>query len=68
MRKYDAANKIYIISYYDNLDGIFIDLETAVNEFSQNGPSSLIVGLPSGFTHYKGDSYASNQPNLCVVR
>jgi len=67
MKKYDAANKFYVISNYVKLDGIYIDLETAVNEFSLNGPASLIIGLPSGFTHYKGDSYASNQPNFYLV-
>ena len=53
----------YVISEYKDLDGVYVKLDLAVAKLQWNGFPSLIVGLPSGFSHFKGESYASTQPN-----
>ena len=62
--KYDASKRYYVLSFLDDFDGVYVELGTAVEKLSLNGFASFIVGLPSGLTHFKGESYASNQPNL----
>jgi len=64
MVTHDAAKKFYVLSLNDGMDGVYVDLEPAVEKLSSNGFASFIVGLPSGFTHFKGESYASYQPNF----
>ena len=63
-KKYDASKRYYILSFINNFDGVYVELETAVEKLSLNGFASFIIGLPSGFTHFKGESYASTQPNF----
>jgi len=53
----------YVLSEYIDFDGIYVRLDLAVDKLQWNGFPSLIVGLPSGFSHFKGESYASTQPN-----
>ena len=62
--KYDASKRYYVLSALNDFDGVYVELETAVEKLSLNGFASFIVGLPSGLTHFKGESYASNQPNF----
>lgn len=63
-KKYDASKRYYVLSILDDFDGVYVELETAIEKLSLNGFASFIVGLPSGFTHFKGESCASNQPNF----
>ncbi len=64
MNGYGVKNNCYVLSEYEDYDGVFVDLNKAVEKLRWNGYSSLIVGLPSGFSHFKGESYASRQPNF----
>lgn len=64
MRIYGVKNNCYVLSEYEDFNGVFVDLNKAVEKLRWNGFPSLIVGLPSGFSHYKGESYASIQPNF----
>lgn len=63
MAKYQASSSCYVLSEYKDYDGVFINLDDALTKLQWNGFPSLIVGLPSGFSHYRGESYASSQPN-----
>ena len=65
MTEYGAGKMCYVISEdYEDFDGVYIELYLAVEKLRWNGFSSLIVGLPSGFSHLKLESYASWQPNM----
>ena len=64
MKTYGVINKCYVLSEYRDYDGVYVDLNNAVEKLKWNGFPSLIVGLPSGFSHFKGESYASRQPNF----
>ena len=67
MSAYGAEKMCYVISEYRDLDGVYVDLQLAVEKLKLNGFPSLIVGLPSGFSHLKLESYASCQPN-CFLK
>ena len=67
MTAHGVEKKCYVLSEYKDLDGIYVDLCFAVEKLNQNGFPSLIVGLPSGFSHLKFESYASYQPN-CFLK
>ena len=57
----------YVISEYKDFDGVYVELKLAVDKLQWNGFPSLIVGLPSGFSHFKSESYASVQPNCFLL-
>lgn len=67
MKSYSGGDNCYVISEYEDFDGVCISLQSAVEKLQWNGFPSLIVGLPSGFSHFKNESYASNQPN-CFLK
>jgi len=64
MSSFGVSKKCYVFSEYEDFDGICSDLETAVERLNCNGFASLIVGLPSGFTHFKAESDRSFQTNF----
>jgi len=63
MSAYGAGEICYVLSEYAEFDGVYVDLRLAAEKLNFNGFPSLIVGLPSGFSHLKFESYASRQPN-----
>ena len=67
MAMYGVGKKCYVLSEYKDLDGAYVDLRLAVDKLYCNGFPSLIVGLPSGFSHFKYESFASTQPN-CFLK
>lgn len=67
MTSYGVKDMCYVLSENRDFDGVYIELTTAIYKLQCNGFPSLIVGLPSGFSHFKGDSYASTQPN-CFLK
>jgi len=64
MREFGVSNKCYVFSEYEDFDGIYTNLETAAERLNCNGFASLMVGLPSGFTHFKAESDRSLQINF----
>ena len=69
MQSYGVKDMCYVISEYndDGFDGEYVLLIKAAKKLHTNGFPSLIVGLPSGFSHFKEESYASHQPN-CFLK
>ena len=67
MQQNGVGDTCFVLSEYTDLLGVVVPLVDAVNRLHINGFPSLIVGLPSGFTHLKYDSFASHQPN-CFVK
>jgi hypothetical protein len=67
MSEYGVGKMCYVISEYKDFDGVYIELRLAAEKLQWNGFPSLIVGLPSGFAHFKYESYASSQPN-CFLK
>lgn len=69
MQAQHVKDMCYVISEYENdgFDGEYVPLIKAAEKLNTNGFPSLIVGLPSGFSHFKEESYASNQPN-CFLK
>lgn len=67
MRQNGVGNTCFVLSEYVDMLGIVMPLADAVNRLHINGYPSLIVGLPSGFSHLKDESFASHQPN-CFVK
>lgn len=64
MSSFGGSKKCYVFSEYEDFDGIYSELETAFKRLNCNGFASLIVGLPSGFTHFKAESDRSFQMNF----
>jgi len=64
---YGAAKESYVISEDPEFDGIYCALDAAYKKVHEYGLVALIVGLPSGFTHFRAESDASYQPN-CFLR
>jgi len=58
-----VGKRCYVISEYKDFDGVCVELNLAVEKLQWNSFPSLIVGLPSGFAHFKSESYGSTQPN-----
>ena len=67
MRLNSGHRECYVISEYPDFDGIYTDWVTAYDKLGINGFASITVGLPSGFAHFKAESYASFQPN-CFLK
>ena len=69
MQSFDVSDMCYVLSEYgdDGFDGEYVSLIEAVKKLQFNGFPSLIVGLPSGFSHLKYESRASTQPN-CFLK
>ena len=67
MSSYGVGKMCYVISEYKEFDGVYVELRLAAEKLYQNGFPSLIVGLPSGFSHLKFESCASAQPN-CFLK
>ena len=67
LRAHGGTDTCFVISEYEELDGVFAPLKAAVEALNVEGFPSLIVALPSGFAHLKWESIASFQPN-CFVR
>ena len=67
MSAHGVDKMCYVLSEYKEFDGVYVELRLAAEKLHQNGFPSLIVGLPSGFSHLKFESYASNQPN-CFLK
>ena len=64
MQKHGVQDKYYVISEYPDFDGTYVAFMEAIEQLSCNGFASFIVGLPSGFTHFKAESDRSFQPNF----
>ena len=69
MHDHGVKDICYVLSadYDDGFDGEYVSLTDAAEKLHINGFPSLIVGLPSGFSHFREESYASYQPN-CFLR
>ena len=64
MRAFGVSKRCYVFSEHEDFDGIYSNLDTASGKLHCNGFASLIVGLPSGFTHFKAESDRSFQVNF----
>lgn len=64
MSTYGVKNNCYVMSEYKDFDGAYTELTLAIEKLQGNGFPSLIVGLPSGFSYFQGESFASTQPNF----
>jgi len=67
LMKFNLKDQCYIICWGYELDGKMIDLNSAIEQLNCNGFPALIVSIPSGFTYFKNESYASFQPN-CLFK
>lgn len=67
MKANGVGDKCYVISEYEAYDSQYKPLRDAVEQLNRNGFASLIIGLPSGFSHLKEESWASSQPN-CFIK
>lgn len=65
MQNFGVQDKCYVLSEYsrEGYDGVYLPLKNVVEALNTNGFPALIVGLPSGFSHLRDESYASHQPN-----
>ena len=63
-KEYNALDKIYIITDDEKYDGSYIDLKIATQDFGMFGFATFIIGLPSGFTFFKGESFYGYWPNF----
>jgi hypothetical protein len=57
----------YVWSEHSQYHRKHIDLAEAIEAHMYNGFASLVVGLPSGFAHFQGDSLGPTQPN-CFLK
>lgn len=67
MKSHGARDMCYVISMDSDIDGKYVELMKAIEQLASNGLASFIVGLPSGFTHFKAESILSQQPN-CFLK
>jgi len=67
MKMHGVKQICYVISEYEDLNRKECDLITAIEKLNMNNFAFLIVGLPSGYTFFQGESYASYKPN-CFLK
>ena len=61
-------DKVYVLSAYLKLDGVFTDLRTAAEALQFEGFASFIIGLPSGVLHFCGESVAGGKRQNFFLR
>ncbi|MDR2913261.1 MAG: hypothetical protein LBV74_00245 [Tannerella sp.] len=67
MQKHGVEKQCYVLSEYLEYNRKQVEINDALEAHRSNGFASIIVGLPSGFTYFQGESYASNKPN-CFLK
>jgi len=65
MQDNGVSSLCYVISEYEEFNRKQCKLKEALDSLNScNGFAFLIVGLPSGFTFFQGESHSSYQPNF----
>jgi|GEM_PF-524597 hypothetical protein len=67
MKAHDVSELCYVFSEYEEFNRKQMQLRKALEIHSGNGFAFLITGLPSGFSFFGAESYASYKPTFFLT-